>query len=378
VPDGPEKRQPKHGRVDFRRNRQRPARQKRWIVHPEDDPKADTDTHESVRAKGDLSRKRTVVDRSAAEHTDAGRQAVGTAVAVRGQFVEVDDGQRIWSCSVRRTLRTRRIEERSPVVVGDHVSFAVIADAEGLLNEGVIERVHPRRTELKRSDGRRTHIIAANVDQVLIISSVREPRLKPHLIDRYLVAAHAGGLPAVICVNKVDLDEGGEADIITARYRPLSYTVVKTSAATGEGIDELRSLLGGKVTLFAGQSGVGKSSLLNAVQPGLDLTTAHVSTMTEKGRHTTTTALWLNLEIGGAAIDTPGIRALDVAMVPLSELEMHFVEFVDRVAGCKYANCAHIREDGCAIKAAVEAGEIDPARYDSYVQLFMERSEVKR
>jgi len=298
-------------------------------------------------------------------------------VAVRGQFVEVDDGRQIWPCTIRRILRTRLIEERSPVVVGDQVTFVIVADSQGVLNEGVIERVHSRRNALTRSDGRLAHMVAANVDQVLIVTSIREPMIKPHLIDRYLVAAHAGQLPAAICVNKVDLDGEGEAAIILDRYRRLAYPVLATSAVAGTAIDALGSLLAGKVTLLAGQSGVGKSSLLNAVEPGLNLRTAHVSTMTEKGRHTTTTAVWIKLEMGGAVIDTPGIRALDVAMVPINELEMHFVEFVDRLAHCKFPNCVHIHEDGCAVKAAVESGEIEPHRYKSYLQLFTELSGLK-
>lgn len=366
---------PKRVRVDFRRNRQKPARQKQWDVPDEQNELAeDTVNQESVRAKGALSRKRTLVDRSIPAETDAGQVQRGTAIAVRGQFVEVDDGERMWPCTVRRVLRTRRIEGRSPVVVGDDVSFSIVADSEGVLREGVIEQVHPRRTSLTRSDGRRTHVIAANVDQVLIITSIREPMIKPHLIDRYLVAAHAGQLPAVICVNKIDLDENNEASLILERYRRLEYQALGTSAVAGTGVEELRVLLRDKVTLLAGQSGVGKSSLLNAVQPGLNLRTAAVSATTEKGRHTTTTAVWLRLEGGGVVVDTPGIRALDVAMVPINELEMHFVEFVDRLAHCKFADCVHIHEEGCVIKEAVESGEIDPFRYDSYVTLFAEFS----
>ena len=299
-------------------------------------------------------------------------------IAVRGRFVEVDDGQRVWQCTVRRVLRTRLIRERHPVVVGDHVSFMALADARGKVDEGVIEQVHPRRSALMRSDGRRAQVVAANVDQALIVMSVREPMIKPHLIDRYLVAAHAGNLEARICVNKIDLDPGDEASAIVERYERLGYTVLATSATSGAGVEALRALLVGQVTLIVGQSGVGKSTLLNVVEPGLKLKTAEVSSATEKGRHTTTTAVWLKLRAGGAVIDTPGIRALDVTMVPINELEAHFVEFVERLAQCKYPNCAHIYEDHCAIKAAVEAGEIARSRYESYVGLFVELSEVKR
>ena len=365
-------------RVSFRRNRQQPARRKQWDLPVEEDPKADLATgfRESVIAKGELSRKRTVAASARGQTSEC--TWPGTVVAVRGQFVEVDDGQRVWPCTVRRILRTRRIRDRHPVVVGDEVDFRIVADSEGRLNEGVIEAVHTRRTALVRSDGRRTHTIAANLEQALIISSIREPTLKPHLIDRYLVSAHAGDLAAIVCVNKIDLDEEDEAGEVIERYERLGYRAVATSAQSGAGIDALRDLLAGRKTLLVGQSGVGKSSLLNAVQPDLQLKTGNVSASTEKGRHTTTTAVWLKLDIGGAVVDTPGIRALDVAMVPLNELEMHFVEFADKVSDCKFPNCIHIHEQGCAVKDAVEADQIDPSRYDSYVGLFYELSETQQ
>ncbi|HOW72970.1 MAG TPA: ribosome small subunit-dependent GTPase A [Phycisphaerae bacterium] len=365
-------------RVDFRPNRQRPGRRKQWHPPAEQDNRHDqvAPFSESVQARGDLSRKRTIIEQGG--DVPDGSLAEGIAVAVRGQFVDVDDGQCVWPCTVRRILRTMSIRDRHPVVAGDRVWFAVVADSQGQLKEGVIVRVAPRRTSLTRSDGRKTHVIAANVDQALIVSSIREPVLKPHLIDRYLVACHAGNLTAIICVNKCDLDTEGETNEIVDRYRCLGYAAIATSAATGQGLQELRTLLAGKATLLAGQSGVGKSSLVNAIQPSLNLPTAAVSATTEKGRHTTTTAVWLKLDIGGAVIDTPGIRALDVAMIPLNELETHFVEFVDRLQHCRFPNCVHIHEEGCAIQEAVDAGEVDPSRYDSYVELFYELSETRK
>src|SRR6185369_7874133 len=167
--------------------------------------------------------------------------AEGTVIAVRGQYVEVSEGGRVWPCTVRRILRTRSIKDRSPVVVGDRVTFDRPEVEPGVEVEGVIEQVQPRRSELKRSDGRRTHVIAANVDQALIVASIFEPRLKPHLIDRYLVAAHAGNLPAVICFTKADLDEENQADEFVEVYRRIGYNAIKTSTATGEGLDELRA-----------------------------------------------------------------------------------------------------------------------------------------
>ncbi len=362
-------------RVDFRPNRQQPGRRKHFRP-PElaEEAVEDLNLGESVRAKGELSRRRTVVERR--EEPSGGRRLRGRAVAVRGAYVEVDDGNRIWFCSIRRILRTRSIQTRSPVIVGDEVTFSV-TEGQGVQREGVVEEVHPRRSVLARSDGWRTHLSAANVDQAVIVGSIREPMIKEHLIDRYLVAAHAGNIQGIVCINKADLDEYEEIPEILQRYTRIGYPAVSASAKTGQGVEELRSLLAGKTTIFSGQSGVGKSSLLNAIHPAWNLKTTEVSETTEKGRHTTTTAVWLKLPGGGAVVDTPGIRALDVAMVPLEELEMHFVEFVDRVQHCKFPNCIHIHEEGCAIKAAVETGEIDPMRYESYVELFLELSELR-
>lgn len=372
------KRKPQGKRVHFRQNRLRPARRKQWDASGEELEAhvEDATTWETVRHKGALSRKRTIVERAEeAASADQSRLVRGTVIAVRGQFVEVDDGQNTWLCTIRRILRTRLIRDRHPVVAGDQVLF--LPAIESTMKEAVIEEVLPRRTTLHRSDGRRFHVIAANVDQVVVVSSIREPIIKEHLIDRYLVAVHAGGPEGIICINKVDLDDEGWAPEIVERYRRIGYKALATSASSGAGIEELRGLLKDRVTMFAGQSGVGKSSLINAVQPGLNLKTAHVSVTTEKGRHTTTTAAWYSLDMGGAIVDTPGIRALDVAMVPLNELEMHFVEFLERIPHCKYPNCVHIHEDGCAVKAAVERGEIDISRYESYVELFRERSEQR-
>lgn len=362
-------------RVAFRSNRQRPARRKGWTGLDDADPELLSPTTESVRAKGDLSRKRTVSE-SPGKSANAGLpQREGVVTLVSGQFVEVDDGNERWLCTVRRVLRTQAIGDRKPVVVGDRVLF--LPEADGTNRKGVIEHFFPRRSSLTRCDAKRTHTLAANVDQVVIVSSILEPMIKPHLIDRYLVSAHAGGLAAIVCVNKADLDPESFVQEYLERFKQIGYPTLATSTVTGEGVEELRQLMAGKVTLLAGQSGVGKSSLLNAVQPSLALKTAAVSQATEKGRHTTTSAVWLKLDGGGAVVDTPGIRALEVAMVPLHELEMHFVEFVDLVPLCKFPDCVHIHEEGCAIRAAVEDGRIDGDRYASYLELFMELSQVR-
>jgi ribosome biogenesis GTPase len=341
-------------RVAFRRNRSKPARAKDWS-HLDDprDESADALPHsESVVAKGDLSRKRTIIESDEAAKGDH----AGIVVAMRGLIAEVDDGERVWPCTVRRILRTRKIDERNPVTVGDRVHFSIEADAEGVLNEGVIEAVEPRRGTLVRIAGRRKHVVAANVDQALIVASVGIPALKPHLIDRYIVAAGHGEIAPIVCINKIDLDAEADADAVLALYRELGYAALATSAQDGTGIAALRGLLAGQCTAVAGQSGVGKSSLLNAVDPQLNLRVGEVIEETLKGRHTTTTAQLLPLCGGGYVVDTPGVKSFDLSAVPLAEIEAHFTEFAAHIPNCRFADCTHTHEIKCAVKQAVESG----------------------
>lgn len=358
-------------RVDFRRNRNQPARDKSWTrqFHEHGFESVDTVSRQSLIPKGELSRKRTIIedaDLSALDLRD------GRVVATRGLIVDVDDGQRRWPCTLRRILRTRLIKQRHPVAVGDMVQFMVSSEEPSIERAGVVYNIYERTSELARHYGERVHVIAANVDQVLVVASAGQPGLKPHLIDRYLVSAHAGGISPVVCINKIDLGNSEEVASVARMYRAIDYTVLPTSTVTGEGLEELKECLAGKETVFAGQSGVGKSSLLNAIQPGLHLATGEVSESTEKGKHTTTTTQLLMLDFGGYVVDTPGVRSYDLAVVPRNEYELHFVEFVEHVQHCKFPDCTHIHEQACAIKQAVEDALIDPRRYDSYCRIFEE------
>ena len=223
---------------------------------------------------------------------------------------------------------------------------------------------------LARNSRRRQHILVANVDQFIIIGSAGQPRLKPHLIDRFLVTAEQNRIRPIICINKVDLIDRAELQPIVGVYSRMGYRVLLTSATTGFGMERLRRELAGKASVVVGQSGVGKSSLLNTIQPDLKLRVAAVSDESEKGRHTTTTAQLYPLAIGGYVIDTPGIRQFQLWDVLPEEVSGWYRDLRPYVSLCKFPNCTHTHEADCAVKDAVADGRFDARRYESYCQLF--------
>jgi len=366
-------------RVDLRKNRSKPARQRGWTRSFQEHGGEDDQgrSKESVRPKGEMSRRRTIIQDDTSQ-TPAGAESSdmpavdisacqpGRVLRVHGLFSDVgsDDG-RIFRCGVRRLLRTLAIDERSIVTTGDRVWFRPASN-----NEGVIERVEPRHGLLTRASRGREHVIVANVDQVVIVMSLVEPDIKPHLIDRYLVSAAKGGIAPIICLNKADLVEHAPIQPLIGLYSQLGIPTFLTSAITGLGIDRLGKCLRARQTVFAGQSGVGKSSLLNAIQPDLALQVREVSETTQKGRHTTTTAELIRLNLGGWVVDTPGIRQFELWDIIPEEVEGFFPEFRPLVHLCGYPDCTHTHEDRCAIKRAVKRRQISEQRYISYLGLF--------
>lgn len=339
-------------------------------------------SRERVRPKGDLSRHRTIFVESddsgaAPEFTlpsDPGWHA-GRVLNVSGNLALVEDADaRIYACAVSRVLRTIAIEERCVVTAGDRIHFRLPEGATSGPNigeaQGMIEQVAPRRGVLTRKYRGREQVIAANVDQLIIVCSPAEPRLKLNLVDRYIVAAEKGGIRPVVCLNKTDLVDLADFQQFVGLYSQLGYEVLVTSAHTGLGIARLRELLRDRESVLAGQSGVGKSSLLNAIEPGLGLRVSEISQATLHGRHTTTIAQLFKLAIGGWVVDTPGIRQFELWDVIAEELEGYFVEMRPYVPLCGFASCSHTHEHGCAIKQAVETGEIDAGRYERYLNLF--------
>jgi ribosome biogenesis GTPase len=281
---------------------------------------------------------------------------------------------------VRRLLRTRLIEERQPITVGDKVRFAAARSAaqepftviEGQeLPSGVIEDVEDRDTVLVREYEHKRQVIAANVDAVVITVAAAQPPLRPHLIDRYLVSVHKGDMRPIICINKIDLDSDGMADGIAKRYRALGYRVLLTSLTTGQGLDMLRETLRDQTSVLVGPSGVGKSSLINALAPEMNLKVGTITDL-ERGKHTTTTARLLRWPFGGYVVDTPGMRQFELPGVEAPELEAYFAEFVDLIRDCKFPDCSHMHEAGCAVQAALAEGRITPERYESYCKMYEE------
>jgi len=368
-------------RADFRKNRESRTRQtdltREFEQHgfEEEDPLQG----ERISGKGRLTRRRTVTGTEVDTGGEPGFEVqleVDQAVCRRGRVlsahglsntVQDEDGQ-IYSCATRRLLKTLSTDQRHVVVAGDRVLFRPVPGSD--LNEGIIERVEPRRGSLCRTSRGRRHVIVTNVDQVLIVTSTAEPRLKPNLIDRFLATAEKSGVRPVICINKVDLVEPASLEPLVGVYAQMGYHLLLLSAKTGFGIARLPRLLKDRESVVVGQSGVGKSSLLNAVDDSLHLRVERVSASTEKGQHTTAGARLLPLEFGGYVVDTPGIRQFQLWDVIPEEVAGFYRDLRPYVSLCKFPNCTHTHEADCAIKDAVADGRLDERRYESYCSLF--------
>lgn len=380
-------------RVELRKNRSKPPRPHQWTRDFQDHGFIEEATtgQERVRAKGDLSRHRTILQ----DDTNAttGEEGIempsvdveacrpGRVLRIHGLFsiVQTDNGQQ-YRCVIRRLLRTLATQERNIVATGDRVWIRISPNNEPVgeetdmpiaaAAEGWIERIEPRHGLLTRASRGREHVIVANVDQVVFVLSLVEPELKPHLIDRYLASAEQGGIRPILCLNKADLIDPVRYQPLLGMYNQLGVTALLTSAATGLGIDRLRERLRGRETVFSGQSGVGKSSLLNAIQPGLGLRVREVSEGTRKGRHTTTAAELIHLDFDGWVVDTPGVRQFQLWDLLPQEIEGFFPEFRPFVPLCGYPDCTHTHEDRCAVKRAVARRQINFSRYTSYLGMF--------
>ncbi len=307
----------------------------------------------------------------------------GIVVKQQSGFFTVETDRGLTICQLRGKLKSeasRRVsrDAEDPTdlcALGDRVTITLNEDGSG-----VIYDIHERVRVLSRADhtgGRgsaqqgREQVIIANPDQAVFVLAASHPTPNPRALDRLIVAAEKGRIPRIhVVCNKIDLlDTREELDALLAPYPAIGYPVLYTSAVTGEGVDELRAILTGHISVFTGSSGVGKTSLLNAIQPGLGLRVNAVSQATTKGRHTTVHSEMFRLEGGGYVADTPGIRAVGIWDVEPHELEAYYVDIAPHVADCKFPDCTHTHEPGCAVRAAVKRGEIALTRYRSFLRL---------
>lgn len=353
-----------------------PPRRKAWVDQdPDDLEEAAHGGLERIMARDEGDRRRDVeqaafeIDQNAAGAETAPLEVpdAGLVVATGAGSCRVEIMGRTVECSLRGNLTAAESEYSNAVAVGDRVLLSEEGDGTG-----VVEEVLPRTTALSRPESfnaLRQRVVVANADQILIVSSWRTPNIWLEMIDRYVIAATRGGLDALVCVNKIDMvEDESELRRTLQPYYDLGHQVLLTSAALGTGIDELRDSLAGKTTVLAGLSGTGKSSLLNAVQPGLNVRTQIISTdrgRTE-GRHTTVGVALYPLEVGGAIIDTPGVRDIGVRGVFQNELSDLFPDIAALVLACRFYDCSHGDEPDCGVLEGLEGGVLARSRYDSY------------
>lgn len=298
----------------------------------------------------------------------------GRVLSINSQEINVIVEEKTYTCQLRGLLKKEKSQEKNLVIVGDFVLFEVTDE-----KHGIIAAVEERRSILARADNlsrRKQQLIAANIDQVFITFSVTKPTLKPFLADRYIIAADKGGMKPILLINKIDLLQDPDTtdaekqmyEDFRKSYLAANIPVLSVSTVTNEGMEELKNYLKDKASVFSGQSGVGKSSLINAIT-GLHLKIGAPVEKTGKGSHTTTIAQLIPLSSGGFCIDTPGIKSFGIWELKREELEAYFEDIHAIGSECHFPDCQHIHENKCAVKQAVETGALPLLRYESYIQL---------
>jgi ribosome biogenesis GTPase len=292
--------------------------------------------------------------------------ATGTVIQNHGALFDVLIERHVVKCLLRGRLKKDHRREVAPIAAGDLVTVRMLEHGRG-----VIEHVLPRQSGLsRRAAGAEPlqHMLVANVDQAIIVFAAAEPRPDLFMLDRFLVAAIAGDLEPLVCVNKADLVDGELLGAQFAVYRHCGFRVLFTSAVGGDGLSDLQEALKDRRSVICGPSGVGKSTLLNAIAPGLHLRTGEVGEVTHKGRHTTSSIALLELPFGGWVADTPGLRQLSFLEITQEHIATAFPDVAPHLGKCRYANCAHGEDQGCVLREAVAAGEVGERRLRSYLQ----------
>ena len=303
---------------------------------------------------------------------------IGVVVKSTGSWYQVktQDGNYV-QCRIKGKFRLEGIKHTNPIAVGDQVDYEIETNNEQ--HTGVITHIHDRKNYIIRKSSnlsKQTHIIASNIDQALLVASLVQPQTSLGFIDRFIMTAEAYHIPTILIFNKADLYEGPLADILDetmSMYRKIGYQCLETSVVNGKNTEQLKLMLKDKTTLVAGHSGVGKSSLLNSISPGLNLKTGDISNFSQKGTHTTTFAEMFELSFGGNIIDTPGIKEFGIVDFNESEISHYFKEMRPYITKCRFNNCKHLNEPGCAVKEAVGNGEIAQERFESYINILTKK-----
>lgn len=291
-----------------------------------------------------------------------------------GSWYDVKDMEsgHFWKCRLKGKFKIKGLKVTNPIAVGDLVDYEV---EDVVANTAIILDIHKRKNYIVRQSVHKTahsHLLAANIDQAILIVTLVFPRTSLGFIDRFLVTAESFRIPAVLIFNKQDLldnDFKAFQEELMEMYEDIGYGCLKTDAVSGDGVEEVKNLLKGKVSLLSGHSGVGKSTLVNKISPDLSLRTSEISTFANKGVHTTTFAEMFEIEPETYLIDSPGIKELGLADIKPAELAHYFPEMRRLLNGCRFHNCLHLNEPGCAIKAAVAEGQISMSRFESYLSM---------
>ena len=287
-------------------------------------------------------------------------------------FVKSEEGD-LYQCRIKGKFRIKGIKSTNPIAVGDSVEFDI--ETKGDEEIGVIKLIHERTNYIVRKSvnlSKQTQIIASNIDLAFLLITINNPPTLTTFIDRFLVTAQAYSIKVILVFNKIDSykeEEKGEIAYLKDIYETIGYTCVEVSAIKNINLDTIKNLMKGKTSLFSGHSGVGKTTLLNALEPGLNLKTKQISNQHQQGQHTTTFAEMFDLSFDAKIIDTPGIKGFGVVAIEKEELGDYFTEFFALKSGCKFHNCIHVNEPQCAVKDALEDEKISWSRYKSYLQI---------